>query len=292
MAEEVLTETPGNVWKVLVKPGDKVDAGTTLFIMEVMKTEVPHNAASAGTVRAVHITEGQEGVDAGIVAVELDSAAQDSATRTTTGEILMAQQQGIAHATLADALWSPAAGSPAVRAIALAVIGRHPAHPLGQEIQVPFWPVPMTMQTFVVLVLGVAYGWRLAGATVLLVSRPRRARPAGVRGRRRPRLYGRPDRRLSRRLPARCGRGRLAGRARLGSLGGEHARGAWLIGTAIIFACGIAWLSTLIGLPQAINAGLIAVPAERGGQDRARDRARAVCMAAAAAKLMADCTEK
>ena len=72
MAEEVLTETPGNVWKVLVKPGDKVEAGATLFIMEVMKTEVPHNASSAGTVRAVHITEGQEGVDAGIVAVELD----------------------------------------------------------------------------------------------------------------------------------------------------------------------------------------------------------------------------
>ena len=40
--------------------------------MEVMKTEVPHNAASAGTVKAVHITEGQEGVDAGIVAVEID----------------------------------------------------------------------------------------------------------------------------------------------------------------------------------------------------------------------------
>ena len=72
MAEEVLTETPGNVWKVLVKPGDKVDAGATLFILEVMKTEVAHNATSAGTVRAVHITEGQEGVDAGIVAVELD----------------------------------------------------------------------------------------------------------------------------------------------------------------------------------------------------------------------------
>ena len=72
MAEEVLTETPGNIWKVLVKPGDKVEAGATLFIMEVMKTEVPHNAGSAGTVKAVHITEGQEGVDAGIVAVELD----------------------------------------------------------------------------------------------------------------------------------------------------------------------------------------------------------------------------
>jgi acetyl-CoA carboxylase biotin carboxyl carrier protein len=72
MAEEVTTETPGNMWKVLVKPGDKVQAGDTLFIMEVMKTEVPHNATSAGTVKAVHVTEGQEGVDAGIVAVEIE----------------------------------------------------------------------------------------------------------------------------------------------------------------------------------------------------------------------------
>ena len=72
MAERVETMVPGNVWKVLVKPGDKVDAGATLFIMEVMKTEVPHNATGAGTVKAVHITEGQEGVDAGIVAVEID----------------------------------------------------------------------------------------------------------------------------------------------------------------------------------------------------------------------------
>ena len=72
MAEEVLTETPGNIWKVLVKPGDQVDAGATLFIMEVMKTEVPHNATSGGTVKAVHVTEGQEGVDAGIVAVEIE----------------------------------------------------------------------------------------------------------------------------------------------------------------------------------------------------------------------------
>jgi biotin transport system substrate-specific component len=39
---------------------------------------------------------------------------------------------------------------------------------ISAKIQVPFWPVPMTMQTLVVLVLGVAYGWRLAGATVLL----------------------------------------------------------------------------------------------------------------------------
>ena len=72
MAEEVTTETPGNIWKVLVKPGDQVNPGDTLFIMEVMKTEVPHAATSGGTVKAVHISEGQEGVEAGIVAVEID----------------------------------------------------------------------------------------------------------------------------------------------------------------------------------------------------------------------------
>jgi biotin transport system substrate-specific component len=32
---------------------------------------------------------------------------------------------------------------------------------------------------------------------------------------------------------------------------------AMLIGTAIIFALGLAWLGTLIGLPQAIGAGLV-----------------------------------
>ena len=79
----------------------------------------------------------------------------------------MAQQPGVAHVTLAEALWSPEAGSNTVRAVVLAVIGSI-LLTISAKIQVPFWPVPMTMQTFVVLVLGVAYGWRLAGATVLL----------------------------------------------------------------------------------------------------------------------------
>ena len=35
----------------------------------------------------------------------------------------MAQQQGVAHVTLADALWSPAPGSHTLRAVVLAVIG-------------------------------------------------------------------------------------------------------------------------------------------------------------------------
>lgn len=69
MAEDVMTMVPGNVWKVLVKPGDSVEAGDVLFILEVMKTEVPHTASEVGTVKAVNIQEGQEGVDAGTLAV-------------------------------------------------------------------------------------------------------------------------------------------------------------------------------------------------------------------------------
>ena len=39
---------------------------------------------------------------------------------------------------------------------------------LAAKIQVPFYPVPMTMGTFAVLAVGMAYGWRLGTATVLL----------------------------------------------------------------------------------------------------------------------------
>jgi biotin carboxyl carrier protein len=68
---KIKTEVPGNVWQVLVTPGDRVEAGGVLFILEVMKTEVPHVAPIAGVVAAVKIVEG-ESVDADIVAVVLE----------------------------------------------------------------------------------------------------------------------------------------------------------------------------------------------------------------------------
>ena len=71
MAEQVMTQAPGNVWKVLVKQGDSVAAGDTLFILEVMKTEVPHEAESAGTVSKLHIAE-EDAVDVGQLAVEIE----------------------------------------------------------------------------------------------------------------------------------------------------------------------------------------------------------------------------
>ena len=36
------------------------------------------------------------------------------------------------------------------------------------KISVPFWPVPMTLQTGAVALLAAAYGWRLGAATVVL----------------------------------------------------------------------------------------------------------------------------
>jgi|TARA_B110000444_G_C18528646_1_gene450103 biotin transport system substrate-specific component len=39
---------------------------------------------------------------------------------------------------------------------------------ISSKIKIPFYPVPMTMQTLVVLVIGVAFGWRLGLATVFL----------------------------------------------------------------------------------------------------------------------------
>ena len=39
---------------------------------------------------------------------------------------------------------------------------------ISSKIKIPFYPVPMTMQTLVVLFLGVALGWKLGVATVSL----------------------------------------------------------------------------------------------------------------------------
>lgn len=69
-----------------------------------------------------------------------------------------------APATLMNLVWP---SRTALRAAILMVIGSG-LLALSAKTQVPFYPVPMTMQTLVVLVLGAAYGWRLGAATVAL----------------------------------------------------------------------------------------------------------------------------
>ena len=72
MSTEVLTSVPGNIWKVLVNVGDEVKEGDVLFIMEVMKSEVNHNAPINGTVIEVNIQNDQEGVSPGTIAIVID----------------------------------------------------------------------------------------------------------------------------------------------------------------------------------------------------------------------------
>ena len=72
MSTEVLTSVPGNIWKVLVKVGDQVNEGDVLVIMEVMKSEVNHNAPISGTITEVNIQNDQEGVSPGTVAIIID----------------------------------------------------------------------------------------------------------------------------------------------------------------------------------------------------------------------------
>lgn len=74
---------------------------------------------------------------------------------------------------LIERLWPPAgraAGSrvtDVLRVVFLALVGSA-LIAVSSKIQVPMVPVPMTLQTLVILVIGMAGGWRLGGLTVLV----------------------------------------------------------------------------------------------------------------------------
>ena len=70
MLTEIKLETDGSVWKIFKEPGDKVIAGETLFILEVMKMEVTYEAPISGKLTAVYIKEG-EVVEEGQTAAEI-----------------------------------------------------------------------------------------------------------------------------------------------------------------------------------------------------------------------------
>lgn len=50
---EVESEVTGNVWKVEVEAGERVEEGDVLLILESMKMEIPLEAPTAGTVAEV-----------------------------------------------------------------------------------------------------------------------------------------------------------------------------------------------------------------------------------------------
>ena len=64
--------TPGTVVAVLVSPGDAVEAGQSVIVVEAMKMEQAITSPHAGRVTAVHFGIGDQ-VDAGVVLVEVDA---------------------------------------------------------------------------------------------------------------------------------------------------------------------------------------------------------------------------
>jgi biotin carboxyl carrier protein len=61
---EILAEMVANVMKVTVAPGERVEAGDTVVLLESMKMEIPVLAEAPGTVATIKVSEGdvvQEG---------------------------------------------------------------------------------------------------------------------------------------------------------------------------------------------------------------------------------------
>jgi acetyl-CoA carboxylase biotin carboxyl carrier protein len=66
MATNVQAHITGTVWKIEVKPGETVDEGQTLVIIESMKMEMPVESPVKGKIDQIAVAEGQA-VDEGAV---------------------------------------------------------------------------------------------------------------------------------------------------------------------------------------------------------------------------------
>ena len=71
MAIDIPAHITGTVWKVEVEPGDEVDEGDTVVILESMKMEMPVEAEDPGKVKEIRCAEGQS-VQEGDVLVVLE----------------------------------------------------------------------------------------------------------------------------------------------------------------------------------------------------------------------------
>ena len=130
---------------------------------------------------------------------------------------------------------------------------------LSAKIQIPFWPVPMTMQTLIVLLVGAILGARAGAAAVALylfegglgfpVFAGTPERGIGVAY-----MYGPTGGYLFGFLAAALAAGLASDRGWMKSLLGSTL--VMIAGHAIIFAFGIAWLSRVSGFEAAITTGL------------------------------------
>ena len=164
-----------------------------------------------------------------------------------------------AQNTVAAALWPENVKTRWVRAILLAVLGTL-ALWVSAKIKVDLGAVPVTMQSFVILGLGAAFGWRLAAATLLLYL------AEGAAGL--PVFASTPEKGIGLAYMMGPTGGYLVGFVLAAVVIGYLAeRGfdrnplkmfvAMLLATSVIYIPGVAWLANLIGMEKAIQFGLI-----------------------------------
>jgi len=158
------------------------------------------------------------------------------------------------HPTLAGALWPTDKTSALLRNAILAVLGSVLLW-ASARIQIPFYPVPMTMQTFVVLTLGITYGWRLGAATLALYL------VEGAFGL--PVFAGTPEKGIGLAYMFGPTGGYLMGFLLAAAACGWLAERGWdrsvtktaaamLIGNVIIYLPGLLWLGALVGWDKPI----------------------------------------
>ena len=66
---EIKSEITGTVWKVQVQPGDKVESGDTLIVIESMKMEIPVIAEEGGVVKEILVKEKDPVAEGQVVAI-------------------------------------------------------------------------------------------------------------------------------------------------------------------------------------------------------------------------------
>lgn len=127
---------------------------------------------------------------------------------------------------------------------------------LGAKVQVPFWPVPMTLQTLAVLVIAAGLGPRLGLAAMGAYM------AAGLAGL--PVFAGSPERGLGLAYLAGPTTGFLIGMALSMIVTGALAQGrglgmravAMLAGTVAIYVPGLIWLSTFVPADRLLAVGV------------------------------------
>lgn len=126
---------------------------------------------------------------------------------------------------------------------------------LGAKIQVPFWPVPMTLHTLAIFLVAAALGPRLGSAAMVSYL------AAGAAGL--PVFSGTPERGIGIAYMVGPTGGYLIGFLIASGVIGWLARGrgaigqglAMLCGLAIVYAFGLAWLAQFVPAPKLIAAG-------------------------------------